>query len=100
MMPGVFLSAEPAVAGAALADAVLGNRFDLVGGALFPGCGCGAIVASLAAVAIAAAMLLSSCADVTPFALVVDATTDLVGLSPVPVAAFVVRVDVGVGIGN
>ena len=49
--------------------------FGLVGGALFPGCGCGAIVASLAAVAIAAAMLLSSDAEA-------DAATDSVDLLP------------------
>lgn len=51
-------------------------------------------MASLAAVAIAAAMLASSVADATPFFAVADTVEDR------PVAVVVVIVDVGVGIGS
>ena len=78
-----------------LDDDVVGICFDWPGAVFSPACPCGAMVASLAAVAIAAAIPLSSVEDV-----VLDANADLLRLSLPPATAVVFSVDVGVGIGS
>lgn len=91
---------------AALDDVVVDSCFGLIGAVPFPDFPCGAIVASLAAVAIAAAIPASSDADTIPFFALVDATaaaTAAAAADPPAGAgagAVVVSVDVGVGIGR
>ena len=80
----------------ALADDVVGNCFDFSSAVLFPGCPCGAIVASFAAVAIAAAILASSAADTIPLFALVEAAA----AAEPPAGVVLVIVDVGVGIGR
>ena len=93
---GLPLAVAGALGPTALADDVVGNCFDLTGAVLFPGCPCGAIVASFAAVAIAAAILASSATDATPLFALVEAAAAADPLA----GAVVVFVDVGVGIGR
>ena len=94
---GLSLAVVGALDPTALADDVVGNCFDLTGAVLFPGCPCGAIVASFAAVAIAAAILASPAADATPLFALVEAAE---AAADPPAGAVVVFVDVGVGIGR
>ena len=100
-MDGIGAAGLPLAIGAlvptALGDVVVGTCFDLTGEVLFPDCPCGAIVASFAAVAIAAAILASSAADATPLFALVEATA---AAADPPPGNVVVLVDVGVGIGR
>ena len=110
-MDGIGAAGLPLAIGAlvptALGDVVVGTCFDLAGAVLFPDCPCGAIVASLAAVAIAAAIPVSSAEDATPFFALVDAAAAAAeaaaGADPpagAAAGAAVVTVAVGVGIGR
>ena len=105
-MDGIGAAGLPLAIGAlvptALGDVVVGTCFDLTGEVLFPDCPCGAIVASLAAVAIAAAIPASSAEDATPFFALVDAAAAEAAAAdpPAGAGAVVATVDVGVGIGR
>ena len=106
-MDGIGAAGFPLAIGALVPTAVgfvvVGTCFDLAGTVLFPDWPCGAIVASLAAVAIAAAIPASSAEDATPFFALVDAAAAAeaaVADPPAGAGAVVVTVDVGVGIGR
>lgn len=106
-MDGIGPAGLPLAIGALVATAlgfvVVGACFDFAGAVLFPDCPCGAIVASFAAVAIAAAIPVSSAEDAAPFFALVDAAAAAEAAAADPPAgagAVVVTVDVGVGIGR